>query len=327
MRHGPSVLSILLACTPDERADPDAASTTHLVTTDPVTSSTTTTDPPPTTTTDNPGTTTDATSEPTSTTDPTETTGAPEPACTIAGHPGECIDLTACPADATPFMTACAGPPAVQCCVPDAPPCSVDGAPGLCIATSDCTSPNLPTPGRCPGDAAIQCCTDPATACDPDVHPRPNDDLSEQPGDPGCPPGMARITTFCVDRYEAALLELDTTGTPLAGWSPYHNPGTARVRAVSLAHAVPQAYITQVQAAAACTEAGKRLCSDAEWLRACQGPETTTYPYGNTIKPGACNEARAVHPAIARAPTGSGPSSATPASPSSPPASPSPANI
>jgi formylglycine-generating enzyme required for sulfatase activity len=61
---------------------------------------------------------------------------------------------------------------------------------------------------------------------------------------------------------------------------------------------VPQGYINGTEAAAACAEAGKRLCSNAEWLRACQGPSTTTYPYGNTRMPGVCNDARSVHPAV-----------------------------
>ena len=47
----------------------------------------------------------------------------------------------------------------------------------------------------------------------------------------------------------------------------------------------------------ACAEAGKRLCDDDEWLRACRGSSTTTYPYGNTRQPGVCNDDRD-HPAI-----------------------------
>src|SRR5262249_26042010 len=53
-----------------------------------------------------------------------------------------------------------------------------------------------------------------------------------------------------------------------------------------------------LQASAACAAAGKRLCTDAEWLRACRGPAGTTYPYGDTRMPDVCNDARAVHPAV-----------------------------
>jgi formylglycine-generating enzyme required for sulfatase activity len=71
------------------------------------------------------------------------------------------------------------------------------------------------------------------------------------------------------------------------------------VRARALRGAVPQGYISGTQAAAACAEAGKRLCTDAEWLRACRGPaNASVYPYGNTRQPGVCNDARPVHPAV-----------------------------
>ena len=82
------------------------------------------------------------------------------------------------------------------------------------------------------------------------------------------------------------------------GWSPYIAPGAQAVRAASLRGAVPQAYISQVEAGAACVAAGKRLCTDTEWLRACRGPAGTTYPYGATRQPGVCNDARAMHPAV-----------------------------
>jgi formylglycine-generating enzyme required for sulfatase activity len=68
--------------------------------------------------------------------------------------------------------------------------------------------------------------------------------------------------------------------------------------AVSVANAVPQAYIDGVQAGEACLNAGKRLCTDTEWLRACRGAAGYTYPYGNTRMAGVCNDARAEHPAI-----------------------------
>jgi formylglycine-generating enzyme required for sulfatase activity len=51
-----------------------------------------------------------------------------------------------------------------------------------------------------------------------------------------------------------------------------------------------------VQAAAACAQAGKRLCTLTEWLAACQGPNGWTYPYGNSYMAGACNEGRATNP-------------------------------
>lgn len=105
---------------------------------------------------------------------------------------------------------------------------------------------------------------------------------------------MARVEGFCVDRYEASLVRA-VDGAP---WSPYFNPGQVPVRAVSVQWAVPQGYISGDQAAEACLVAGKRLCTDREWLRACQGPDDLTYPYGDTLAEGVCNDHRDVHPAV-----------------------------
>lgn len=136
-----------------------------------------------------------------------------------------------------------------------------------------------------------------ATTCDPDARLLPNAGLSEAPGVGGCPAGMLPVKGFCVDQYEASLEVVADDGRTTS-WSPYANPGRERVRAVSLAHSVPQSVISQTQAAGACEAAGKHLCSDGEWLRACKGSEGTTYPYGNTREPGVCNDSRAGHPAI-----------------------------
>ena len=38
------------------------------------------------------------------------------------------------------------------------------------------------------------------------VIPEPNACLVEEPGDGGCPSGMLRVDTFCIDRFEAALV-------------------------------------------------------------------------------------------------------------------------
>jgi formylglycine-generating enzyme required for sulfatase activity len=61
---------------------------------------------------------------------------------------------------------------------------------------------------------------------------------------------------------------------------------------------VPQGYISGLEAREACEGAGKRLCTRAEFRRACQGPEETTYPYGDMYQEGACNEGRPQHPII-----------------------------
>jgi formylglycine-generating enzyme required for sulfatase activity len=54
----------------------------------------------------------------------------------------------------------------------------------------------------------------------------------------------------------------------------------------------PQAYNSRVEAASACENANKRLCSVTEWYRACRGANDTTYPYGAGFVPGRCNVGR-----------------------------------
>lgn len=152
-----------------------------------------------------------------------------------------------------------------------------------------------PDPDPDPGDPG-DCLTRPI-ACEDDQAPTPERLPAERPGAVGCPSGMARVADFCVDRYEASLVQVLDDNT-LVPWSPYLSPGETRVRAWSAAGVVPQGYITQIQAARACQEAGKRLCTDAEWLRACQGAQGHTYPYGDQFEEGACNTVRACHPVV-----------------------------
>ena len=105
------------------------------------------------------------------------------------------------------------------------------------------------------------------------------------------------MPAVCVDRWEAHVVEVLDDGT-FHSWSPYFNPGAIKIRARSAPGAVPQSYISQIQATAACAEAGKRMCTDNEWLAACHGSKKTQWPYGNTEKVGACNDRRDRHPAI-----------------------------
>ena len=105
--------------------------------------------------------------------------------------------------------------------------------------------------------------------------------------------------SVCVDRYEAATVEVAPDGGTAP--HPYDRPvdtvGNGLTIAAVVAEGIkPQGYISEVQALAACTAAGKRLCTLAEWLAACQGPSGYTYPYGNTYIAGACNEGRATNP-------------------------------
>jgi len=82
-----------------------------------------------------------------------------------------------------------------------------------------------------------------------------------------CPDDMVRVDNFCIDRYE---FPNDL------GYYPFVNK-------------------TWFQAQADCARRNKRLCTSAEWEKACKGAENYRYPYGNTYKPTLCQtEARNV---------------------------------
>jgi hypothetical protein len=111
---------------------------------------------------------------------------------------------------------------------------------------------------------------------------------------PACPAGMIHIQAFCVDQYEAYVVEVDSAGNEMPH-SPFDVIGTGMtVRAKTGPRQWPQAYISQVQATAACNNAGKRLCSATEFALACRGDDPTNYyPYGGETKiPGYCNEGK-----------------------------------
>jgi len=133
-------------------------------------------------------------------------------------------------------------------------------------------------------------------ACPDGDAPVAGNSTVEAPGDPGCPDGMVFVESFCIDKYEASMVRLPQDGG--GPWSPYVEPGAVQVMALSVANATPQGYVDQLTAAAACSAAAKRLCTDAEWLRACRGPSGWTYPWGNVAEPGRCNDHRATHPLI-----------------------------
>jgi sulfatase modifying factor 1 len=90
----------------------------------------------------------------------------------------------------------------------------------------------------------------------------PGEPTPERPVVDGCAADMVPIGGYCIDRYEAP----DTRGE------------------------IPFALVTAYDGEAWCTERGKRLCTQEEWVRACQGPHGRRYPYGNEYRDGVCND-------------------------------------
>jgi formylglycine-generating enzyme len=68
-------------------------------------------------------------------------------------------------------------------------------------------------------------------------------------------------------------------------------------------NAIPTTNITRDEAEALCVQKGKRLCTELEWERACKGPESSIYGYGDTYRAEACGTGVPVEQS-ARRPTG-----------------------
>ena len=127
---------------------------------------------------------------------------------------------------------------------------------------------------------------DPAELANADAHPEAGP----------CPADMVLVETaapiprrFCVDMYEASLVEVMADGSEKV--FPHYLPVDGHdVRAVSVPGAFPQGYVSEVQAQDACTASGKRLCNVDEWKTACMGPAHTTFPYGEARRPGVCHD-------------------------------------
>lgn len=90
-------------------------------------------------------------------------------------------------------------------------------------------------------------------------------------------------------------LEQKTDLPPLPAWQKQR---TLKPRAVSKAGMIPQAYASGKDAATACKNSGKRLCTRSEWRVACRGEADRDFPYGPKYELGKCNTVRDTHPGI-----------------------------
>jgi hypothetical protein len=110
-------------------------------------------------------------------------------------------------------------------------------------------------------------------------------DLPGQKAGLQCPAGMVSVEDrFCMDRYEASRPDASDSGQ-----------GVSDSLAVSRRGVIPWhgfhefSPVTFIEASAACSAAGKRICSASEWAWACSGPKGTRYCYGDEYIPDRCN--------------------------------------
>jgi formylglycine-generating enzyme required for sulfatase activity len=83
---------------------------------------------------------------------------------------------------------------------------------------------------------------------------------------------------------------------PLPELPRFQLGGAYRFAAVSRARVVPHGYLTFHAAKKACSAAGKRLCTEDEWVTACRGRADTKFPYGAHYAAARCNVHRPLHP-------------------------------
>lgn len=127
---------------------------------------------------------------------------------------------------------------------------------------------NITDPGQ--PASSIELCNSADDDCDGIVDENAEDDMVPVMG--------GALPAFWIDAYEAS--RPDATAT---------NGGSAEHRACSLPGAIPWRNVSWLEASAACTAAGKRLCTEAEWELACAGLGGNLYPYGSTYDEFACN--------------------------------------
>ncbi len=104
-----------------------------------------------------------------------------------------------------------------------------------------------------------------------------------------CPPDMAVVAGFCIDRYEAHLASIGSGGCLRPHPHTERPDPNQRYLALSEPGVYPQGYVNRFEAANACANAAKRLCSVTEWYRACSGSRGAQFPYGKRERRDACN--------------------------------------
>jgi formylglycine-generating enzyme required for sulfatase activity len=97
-------------------------------------------------------------------------------------------------------------------------------------------------------------------------------------------------TTFCIDVFEASLDGgAQGNAQQAADDTSDSTDGSTTAKATVGLHVEPASGVSYYQAKAACENAGKRLCTQVEWERACRGPTALLYPYGDSSDDKACN--------------------------------------
>jgi hypothetical protein len=99
-------------------------------------------------------------------------------------------------------------------------------------------------------------------------------------------PSIRGEPPFCIDPFEASLELGGAVGNVV---QPPGGDGSTTAVARTGRFVLPARGLSWHQAAAACANAGKALCTATQWQAACGGVEDLTYPYGEVFEPTRCN--------------------------------------
>ncbi len=148
-----------------------------------------------------------------------------------------------------------------------------------------------------------------------------------------CPSEMANIDDkYCIDKWENSIYDKNNPSGKASlfypaktsqanslynywrnGWKGTSPPNSAYAQmpergaetttgfaplAVSQPNVIPNMFVSKEIAELACANAGKRLCTEGEWVQACKSPSSTSYPYGNSYTAGKCNTQGGYPPSV-----------------------------
>ncbi|MBM4283411.1 MAG: formylglycine-generating enzyme family protein [Deltaproteobacteria bacterium] len=121
----------------------------------------------------------------------------------------------------------------------------------------------------------------------PSAEPAPRVDVAVASG--ACPGGMARIDA-------GSFTFGSSPSDPMRNFGEVDaNPVDVKAFCIDYYEApngkdaVPRTGVSWQAAKNACERAGKRLCTEVEWERACKGPGSSRFPYGNNYDADVCN--------------------------------------
>ncbi len=148
-----------------------------------------------------------------------------------------------------------------------------------------------------------------------------------------CPSEMANIDDkYCIDKWENSIYDKNNPSGKASlfypaktsqanylynywrtGWKGTSPPNSAYAQmpergaetttgfaplAVSQPNVIPNMFVSKEIAELACANAGKRLCTEEEWVHVCKGSSSTQYPYGNSYTAGKCNTQGGYPPSV-----------------------------